>query len=43
VDVKENLGHSGVAITAGIYLHSFEDTKRAADASAARLITQEAV
>lgn len=37
-DVKELLGHSSVAITAAIYLHSYEDTKRAAVAGAARLL-----
>src|SRR5262249_31164549 len=37
-DVKEILGHSSIAITAGIYLHSYEDTKRAAVAGAARLL-----
>jgi integrase len=37
-DVKEILGHSSVAITAGIYLHSYEDTKRAAVAGAVRLL-----
>jgi integrase len=34
-DVKEVLGHSSIAITAGIYLHSYEDNKRAAVAGAA--------
>ena len=38
-DVKEILGHSSIAITAGIYLHSYEDTKRAAIAGAAQLLT----
>ena len=37
-DVKEILGHSSVAVTAGIYLHSYEDTKRDAVASVAQLI-----
>ena len=38
-DVKEILGHSSIAITAAIYLHSYEDTKRAAVASTAQLLT----
>lgn len=37
-DVKEILGHSSVAITAGIYLHSYDETKLAAVAGAAKLI-----
>ncbi len=37
-DVKEILGHSSVAITATIYLHSYEETKRAAVAGAAKLL-----
>jgi integrase len=37
-DVKEILGHSSVAITAGVYLHSYEETKRAAIAGAAQLL-----
>lgn len=37
-DVKEILGHSSIAITAGIYLHSYEETKRAAVAGAAQLL-----
>ena len=37
-DVKEILGHSSIAITAGIYLHSYETTKRAAVAGAALLL-----
>jgi integrase len=37
-DVKEVLGHSSVAITAAIYLHSYEATKRAAVAGAADLL-----
>jgi integrase len=39
-DVKEILGHSSIAITAGIYLHSYETTKRAAVAGAALLLRQ---
>lgn len=38
-DVKEILGHSSVAITAAIYLHSFEHTKRAAIANTAQLLS----
>ena len=38
-DVKEILGHSSVAITAAIYLHSYEDTKRAAVTNTAQLLT----
>lgn len=38
VDVKEVLGHSSVAITAGIYLHSYDDTKLRAVAGAARML-----
>ena len=37
-DVKEILGHSSIATTAAIYLHSYEDTKRAAIAGAAQLL-----
>ena len=37
-DVKEILGHSSIAITAAIYLHSYEETKRAAVAGAAKLL-----
>jgi integrase len=37
-DVKEILGHSSVATTAAIYLHSYEETKRATIAGAARLL-----
>jgi integrase len=37
-DVKEILGHSSIAITAAIYLHSYEETKRAAVAGAAQLL-----
>ncbi len=37
-DVKEILGHSSIAITAAIYLHSYEDTKREAVAGAAQLL-----
>jgi integrase len=36
-DVKEIMGHSSIAITAAIYLHSYEDTKHAALAGAAKL------
>jgi integrase len=36
--VKEILGHSSIAITAAIYLHSYEATKRAAVAGAAQLL-----
>lgn len=39
VDVSEILGHSSVAITAAIYLHSYEETKRAAVTRAASLLT----
>jgi len=38
VDVKEILGHSSVAITAAIYLHSYAETKLAAIAGAARML-----
>jgi integrase len=37
-DVKEILGHSSIAVTAVIYLHSYEDTKRDAVAGAAQLL-----
>jgi hypothetical protein len=40
VDVKEILRHSSVAVTAAIYLHSYDDTKRAAVAEAAQLLRQ---
>jgi integrase len=38
VDVKEILGHSSIAVTAAIYLHSYDDTKHAAVAGAAQLL-----
>jgi len=38
VDVKQILGHSSIAVTAAIYLHSYEDTKRAAVAGTAQLL-----
>jgi integrase len=37
-DVKEILGHSSIAVTAAIYLHSYEDTKRDAIAGVAQLL-----
>ena len=37
-DVKEILGHSSIAVTAAIYLHSYEDTKRDAVAGVAQML-----
>ena len=36
-DVKEMLGHSSIAVTAAIYLHSYDDANLAAVAGAAQL------